>query len=184
MKELGIQGDERDKLNQSLLTEFIATLLEKAIVDLREPDVKLALKQNRVDGYVISIRIKMANPKELVLNLGVEESIMLLRAKGPIMAGQLVSATDPDLFLRTGDILMNLELLEPATRGYEKAIAGLKDSQKLAAAWNNKGVCLMRLQKWTKAIPCFSKSLEIHPTEEARKNKQKCEEDFRRDQET
>jgi tetratricopeptide (TPR) repeat protein len=183
MKELGIQGDERNRWSQSLFTEFIATLLEKTIADLRDPDIKPALKQNKVEGYNIGIKIKMANSKEPVLNLGVEETIMLLKAQGSIKAGQLVAATDPDLFLRTGDILLHLELIELAIGEYEKAIPGLKDTQKLAAAWNNKGVCLMRLQRWIKAIPCFDKALAICPTEETRKNKEKCEAAVRQDQE-
>lgn len=182
IEELGLRDDERDKWNQSLFTEFMSTLLEKAIADLRDPDVKTTLKQNEVEGYNIGIKIKMASSKGPVLDLGSEVTIMLLKAAGPIKAGQLVSATDPDLFMRTGDILLHLELLEQAMGEYDRAISGLKDAQKLAAAWNNKGVCLMALQRWNKAIPCFDKALEIHPTlNEARNNKQRCQAALRED---
>jgi tetratricopeptide (TPR) repeat protein len=181
-EQIGLRGDERDRWNQLLLTEFMSTLLEKAIADLRDPDVKTTLEKNEVEGYDVGITIKMASSKGPVLNLGSELAIMLLKAGGPIKAGQLVSATDPGLFVRTGSIFLHLELFEQAMGEYDRAISELKDKQKLAAAWNNKGVCLMALRRWDKAIPCFDKALEIHPTlNEARDNKQKCEAALRQD---
>jgi len=175
VEELKLAGDERNKWNESMLTEFMSTLFENAIADLRDPGVKTTLKQNEVEGYNLGIKIQMASSKGPVLNLGSEVTIMLVKAAGPIKAGQLVSAT-PDLFMRTGDILLHLDLLEQAIGEYDRAISGLKDAQKLAAAWNKKGVCLMALKRWNKAIPCFDKALEIRPAlNEARHNKQKCE---------
>ena len=175
IRELGLKGEDLEKWNQSLLTEFMSTLLEKALADLRDPDVKTALAKNGVEGYDIGIKIKMANSKELVLGLGSEVVIMLLKAAGPVKAGQLVSATDPDLYVRTGDILLHLELFEQAIAEYDRAISEMKDKDKSAAAWNNKGVCYMALQRWRKAIPCFEKALEFNPSmDQPRENIEKC----------
>lgn len=175
-EQVGLRDDARDRWNQLLLTEFMSTLSEKAIADLRDPDVKTALARNNVEGYDISIKIKMANPKELVLSLESEVVIMLLKAAGPVKAGQLLSATDPDLYVRTGDIMLRLELFEQAMEEYDRAISEMKDRDKLAAAWNNKGVCFMALRRWRKAIPCFEKALEFNSSvDQPRKNIEKCE---------
>jgi tetratricopeptide (TPR) repeat protein len=174
-EQVGLRDDARDRWNQLLLTEFMSSLLEKAVADLRDPDVKTALAKNDIEGYDIGIKIKMANPKELVLGLGSEVVIMLLKAAGPVKAGQLLSATDPDLYVRTGDILLHLELFEQAIAEYDRAISEMKDKDKLAAAWNNKGVCFMALQRWRKAIPCFEKALEFNSSvDQPRKNIEKC----------
>ena len=175
LEELGLKGEDRERWNQSILTEFMSTLLEKALADLREPEAKAVLSKNNIEGFDVGIKIMMANPRELVLGMASEITVLLLKAGGPIKMGQLVSATDPELYVRTGDILQQLQLFEQALIQYDRAISELKENRKLAAAWNNKGVCHMTLREWSKAISCFKKALELDPEiEQPRENIKKC----------
>ena len=73
-------------------------------------------------------------------------------------------AESPDLFIRTGDTLLNLEMFDEAIRDYDRAIGGLTDKKILAIAWNNKGVCLMRLNKTDEAAKCFQEALDNDPS--------------------
>jgi tetratricopeptide (TPR) repeat protein len=174
-EQMGLRGDERDKWNKLLVTEFILTLLEKATVDLHDPDSKTTLSKNNVEGYDIRLKLMMANQRELTLGLGTEAVVLPAKAAGPVKAGQRVSATDPDRYVWTGDILLHLELFQRAIAEYDRAISEMKDRDKLAAAWNNKGVCYMALKEWSKAIPCFEKALEFNPSMiQARENTEKC----------
>ena len=117
----------------------------------------------------------MASIEEPIIDLSSESVIMLIKAKGTIKAGSLVSATTPDLFIRVGGVLMNLGLLEEAARQYDLAIEQVKDEEKLKVALNNKGVCLMGLNRISDAVPCFEEALNLDPNlKEAQKNRQKC----------
>jgi len=55
--------------------------------------------------------------------------------------------------------LMDLKQYEDAIRYFEMAIGVCKDIPYLKAAWNNKGLCLLRLKNYIEAIPCFRKVL-------------------------
>jgi tetratricopeptide (TPR) repeat protein len=175
LQELGLKGEDRERWNQSILTEFMSTLLEKTLADLREPEAKAVLSKNNIEGFDVGIKIMMANPRELVLGLASEIIVLLFKAGEPIKMGQFVSARDPEVYVRTGDILQQLQLFEQAIIQYDRAISELKENNKLAAAWNNKGVCHMALRRWHKAISCFEKALELDPEiEQPRENIKKC----------
>ncbi len=177
IEELGLRDEERDKWNQSVLTEFVSTLLENALADFRDPHATKTLQKNEVEGYDVGIKMKMVSSKGPVLHLGSELIFVVMKAGETIRAGQLVSPNDPAEFLRIGNILLHLGLLELAIKEYDNAISNLRDRPlDLAGAINNKGVCLMSLRRWNEAISCFDEALEISPDiKEARNSKQKCE---------
>jgi tetratricopeptide (TPR) repeat protein len=55
------------------------------------------------------------------------------------------------------------------------AINQVKDTEKLKAAYNNKGVVLMRLGNPSGAIRCFDEALKIDPDlRQATENKKEC----------
>lgn len=152
-------------------------LLEEALKDLRDPSAQKALELNAVEGYNIAVKIIMANRKMTVLNLESALTIMMLPLEpgSTIKAGQLLAATSPDLFIRTADTLANLELFDQALREYDRAIGGLTDKKTLAGAWNDKGVCLMRLNRNDEAAKCFQEALHNDPSlDQARVNLGEC----------
>jgi len=175
LESFKMPDEMRRKWATSYVNSFTSDLLEKMLVDLHHPDCKKTLQQNNIEGYKLGIGLKMASIEKPIIDLSSESVVMLIKAKGAIEAGALVSATDPGLFIRVGGILMNLGLYEGAVKEYDLAIEQVKDKEKRKAAWNNKGVCLMRLNRIPDAIPCFEEALNIDPNlKEAQKNKQKC----------
>jgi tetratricopeptide (TPR) repeat protein len=175
LKELKLDEKEYEKWNQYFTTILFSTLLEKTLMDLRDSDSKVTLQESGVEGYYVGIRIKMANIQTAVLNVQSESVVMIMKASGPIKDGQLVATTDPSAYARSAGILLNLELYEPAISEYNIAMAGATDRKLLLTAWNNKGVCYLRLGKPSEALPCFEKALEIDPScDGARKNLQIC----------
>lgn len=172
---LKIPDEMRRKMADSFVRSFISSLLEKLVADLRNPESKKTLQQSNIEGVRFELGVRMANSQELVMDMSSESILMLMKAKGKIEAGSLLSATDPALFTRVGTILMNLGLLEPALDEYDLSIEMARDKEQLKVAWNNKGVCLMRLQRWYDAIHCFDEALKIDPSlHETQKNRQEC----------
>jgi hypothetical protein len=176
VQDIGLKGEQLEKWNEMMIATFLSDLLPGTIADLRGSSD--ALKENKVEGCNIDIGIKMANSEASLLDMRCETTTLLLPAKGPVKAGQLLVATDPDLFIQTGNILSNLKLLDRAISEYDRAISGIEDAKKLAQAWNNKGVCFWRLGK-PEAIGCFQRAQELDPSLiEARNNEEKCRVDL------
>jgi tetratricopeptide (TPR) repeat protein len=171
MTELHLDAEGSKRMRDSLLSTFFLMLFEGVITDLRDPNAANILVQNHVEGYDLTIKINMASQVAPVLRLQVENIFMLMSAAGPIKAGQLVSPTDPDVYLRSGNILFHLGLAEAALQQYDIAIQNLTDKRKLAGAWNNKGVCFKNLGRIPESKQCFQTALDLDPSlEEARKN--------------
>jgi len=177
IRELNLSEVSQKEMAHQFLTLFVSMLLEEAIKDLRDPSSKEALKANAIEGYNIAVKIIMANPTNTVLNLHSATTIMMLPVQpgSTIKAGQLVGATSPDLFIRTGNTLLNLEVFDKAIRDYDRALAGLTDKKQLAIVWNNKGVCFLRLKRNYEAVKCFQEALHNDPSlDKARANLENC----------
>jgi len=175
MKEIDLPQEIAEKWKKSIINNFFMNLIQKTYIDLQNPESSNILKEKGIRGMKIDIGLNMASKEHLIFGMDSESVIMLHKAAGPIKAGQLISATDPDLFIEQGTILMNLGMPELAINNFNKAIEQVKEKEKLKVAWNNKGVSLMRLKEWDDAIICFDKALELDPDlEEAKKNKKAC----------
>jgi len=177
MKEIKISDDKREEWENNIISSYILKLLQDFLKDINNPNSKNSLLTHNVEGYQISIELKMANTDKLIMDLNSEATIMLLKAKGEIKAGQFVSASGSEVFIQVGGILLNLGLLEQAIKKYDIVIDLAKEDnpEQLIIALNNKGVCLMRLERWSDALTCFNEVLKIDPNhKEANKNKQKC----------
>jgi tetratricopeptide (TPR) repeat protein len=161
VQEMALKDEDLQKWNESMLATLLADLLPRSIADLRSSGE--TIKKEKVEGYNVSIGLRAANSKASLLDIHCETTILSLPVRGPVRAGQLLSATDPDLHIKIGCILANMRLHEQAISSYDRAIVEIKDPKKLAEAWNNKGVSLWRLGK-PEAIVCFEKALELDPS--------------------
>jgi tetratricopeptide (TPR) repeat protein len=176
VQKMALEGEPLEKWNETMIAMFLSDLLPGVMTDLRGSGN--VLKENQVEGYNINIGIKMANSKASLLDMECETTILYMPVKGPVKAGQLLFPTDPDLHILTGNILLNLKLFKQAILEYDKAISAVKDTKKLAMAYNNKGLCLWRLDK-PEAIGCFERAQELDPSLiDARNNEEKCRVDL------
>lgn len=176
VQKMALKDGDLQKWNESMLATLLADLLPRSIADLRSSGE--TIKKEKIEGYNVSIGLRAANSKASLLDIQCETTILSLPTKGPVRAGQLVSATDPDLYIRIGGILANMKLYQQAISSYDRAIAEIKAPKKLAEAWNNKGVSLWRLGK-PEAIACFEKALELDPSlTQARENEKNCRADL------
>ena len=69
---------------------------------------------------------------------------------------------------RRADMLVGLGRFDEAAAQYRMVI---ERSPGNAAAWNNRGVCLLRLGRASEAITCLTRALELNPRlEDAARN--------------
>jgi len=175
LKTLKLKEADEKKWAESFPHQFILDLLRKLIIDLANPDSTELLVKETIEGYFLKIDLKMANVSKPLLKVTSGSGVMLQKAQGKIDAGQLLTVTNPDVYLRTADILSNLDLNEQAIEHYNLAIAKLEDNEKLKVAYNNKGVTLRKMDKNSEAISCFDEALKIDPNlREALKNRDEC----------
>lgn len=161
MRQLNLPIKEREKIKESQNAEFIGKFLRLLIVDLWNPSLKDNLLNRGVRGFRTLIDVRLAGLNRLYVSVSGVNLVMLLRAAGRIEAGQLVSATNFDLYVDTGLISLNLGEPEEALRNFDIALNNLKDPSKLKAAWNNKGLALATLGKFDEAIFCYDEALKI-----------------------
>ena len=175
LETLQLPKEEKAKWADSFPHQFILEILRKLLTDLPHPDSTDLLVKEKIDGYYMKIELRMANVAKPLMNVTSASGVMLHKAKGKIDAGELLSSTDPDLFIRNGDVLSNLGLTDKAIENYDLAISQVKDKEKLKAVYNNKGVTLMRTGNIPEAIKGFDEALKIDPNlKEAIKNKEEC----------
>jgi tetratricopeptide (TPR) repeat protein len=175
LKALKLKESLAKKWADSFPHQLFLGILRKVISDLGTPDATSLLSRDNIEGYYLKIDLKMANGSKQLLTVAADSGVILQKAQGKIEAGQLLSVTDPDVFIMTGDILSNLDLFKQAIENYDLAISLVKDGEKLKAAYNNKGVTLRKMDKPTDAITCFDAALKIDPNlKEAIENKEEC----------
>jgi tetratricopeptide (TPR) repeat protein len=175
LNSLKLKEPERTKWADSFSHQLIFEMLKRLLTDLTHPDCKVTLIKEKIDGYYMNIEIKMANIERLFLSAKSESGIMLFKTIGKVSAGQLLSVGDPDVYLRTAILLSNLGLSSKALENYDLAISQVKDATKLKAAYNNKGVELMKSKTYSEALKCFDEALKIDPNlKQAIENRKKC----------
>ena len=161
MKRLNMPDEEYKKWKESQNCEFIGNLLRLLIEDLWNPFLKDNLLKRNIRGFKTQMGITLAKMDGLYASASGENVVMLFRAAGKIEAGELVSATDYDLYIETGLILLNLGEPERAIKNLDIALTNLKEPSKIKAAWNNKGLALASIGKQDDAIDCYNKAIEI-----------------------
>lgn len=113
------------------------------------------------------VHVKFAKRRELFLNLDVSWYRQLVKAAGPMKAGQLVSADGPGIFLEAADATMHMQEFDEAIKKYDSVIKEWPGAKEAFIAANNKGCCLLSLGQFDKAIEVFTPLLEAG---EIRKN--------------
>ena len=73
--------------------------VKELIADFEKPKYKAILEKREIKGWRTQISVILAKAMEQYVSIQSEDVILLLRATGKIKQGQLVSATNYDLFI-------------------------------------------------------------------------------------
>lgn len=164
LKELkSLPVAECNRIKAIIFQRFAGLLLRRLIADFENPKYKKIFDRREIKGWKTHISLTLATAQEQYLSITVGDVILFLPVAGNIQAGQLLSATNFDLYIKTGDVLAALGNLEEAIEDYDQAITHLTEPDKLKVAWNNKGLSLRAMGKYDLAIYSFDEALKIDP---------------------
>jgi tetratricopeptide (TPR) repeat protein len=156
--------DEKGKRHKDTALNFMGQMLARIREDLHTLPAKY-LESKGIRAFNDENSIRIASDNELIIDEADKSSGYLAVAKGTIQPGQLVMA-DNDAIMNMGNACMLVRDYQNAKVLYEKIINLTDDVSLLKAAWNNTGVCYMRMQVWVEAVRCFKKVLsydQSHP---------------------
>lgn len=146
------------------ISRLMANLVQKLVSDLNDSKIKDILSEKEIKGYQLIVEVKLATLNELYLSAKADSTIHMVKVKGPIKAGTLLSATDAGPLIEFARVLTQLGETQKALEEYQKVIAGFPDSDSLKVAWNNKGLTFAILENYEEAIICYEKALECDLT--------------------
>jgi tetratricopeptide (TPR) repeat protein len=168
-----VPPDEKIRQHKNMVRYFRGQILSIIRDDLYTL-APIYLQNKGIRAYAIESRIKLVSDIEPILDEVDQSSGYIAAAGGTIEPGQLVMG-DIDAITNMGHACMLLKDYQNAKSYFEKATYLTTDIPAIKAAWNNIGVCFMRLHKWEEAIPCFKKVPSIDQGDTiASKNLNEC----------
>jgi len=69
---------------------------------------------------------------------------------------------EPEIYIELGAALLHMEEYERAVAQFDRGIKDLRDPSRLLTAWNQRGICLLHLKKFTDATTCFNEALRYN----------------------
>jgi tetratricopeptide (TPR) repeat protein len=73
-----------------------------------------------------------------------------------------MSRSDFEHAIELGTALMHMEEFEQAVAQFDRGIKEIRDPSRLLSAWNNRGICLLRLKRLTEATTSFNEALRYN----------------------
>jgi tetratricopeptide (TPR) repeat protein len=173
IQESQLDLSAKEKWHQSTVMSFMSEVLAKAYQDLNILSEKY-LDNRGLRGFNIGNTVRLLSDSGLILDLEYRESFYLAIASGRIEPGQLVSG-EVNTIYKMGLTLMDLRQYHDSITYFDKVINLTSEIKYHKAAWNNKGLCFLRLKNYIDAIPCFKKVLSFESThQEATHNLKVC----------
>ena len=155
------EADEK-KLHQQMVIFFLGhVILVKVLEDLNNVSAKY-LDRKGIRAYHIRNLLRLTTDSGLIFDQEYKTSAYLAIASGTTKPGELVQG-DVQTFTKVSVGLIDLKEYEDALRYLDRIIENEVDPNILKMAWNNKGLCLLRLKRCEEAIPFFEKVLTHDP---------------------
>lgn len=130
------------------------------------------LDGKQIAGQIVRMSVSAAFKDKLAFEVSTVVPTVSVKASGRIEAGQMVSGP-PALFIDQGTVLLILNEPALALAAFDRALSLQLSPDNRKVALNNKGLALLRLERFSEAIAYFDEALSLDPAlEQARENKQ------------
>jgi tetratricopeptide (TPR) repeat protein len=152
---------DRERTRVVQLSHLLGDLLVRMASDMDHPQFQELLVMKGIKGHLFRACAKAASTQELAYNIQADS--LLAQAK---TAGSGRSAhpgrNDSEHALELGTALMHMEEYEQAVGQFDRGVKEIRDPSRLLSAWNNRGICLLRLKKLTEATDSFNEALRYN----------------------
>lgn len=152
---------ERERSRGPQMPRLLADLLVRMSNDMEHPQFQELLAAKGLKVHLYRATAKAATVQDLAFNLQADTQLFLPRPTGPARSGQSARG-EPEHFIELGAALLHLEEYEQAVAQFDRGIKDLRDPSRLLTAWNQRGICLLQLKKFTDATTCFNEALRYN----------------------
>jgi len=129
--------------------------------DMDHPQFQELLTMRGLKGHLFRACAKGATTQELAYTL--QADALLAQAKGAASGrGPQASRGDFEHAIELGTALMHMEEYEQAVAQFDRGIKEIRDPSRLLNAWNNRGICLLRMKRLTEATTSFNEALRYN----------------------
>lgn len=155
----GYMDRERTRVVQ--MNRLVGDLLVRMASDMDHPQFQELLVTKGIKGHLFRACAKAATTQELAYTLQADS--LLAQAKTPGSGrGPHTGRSDFEHAIELGAALMHMEEYEQAVAQFDRGIKEIRDPSRLLNAWNNRGICLLRLKKLAEATTSFNEALRYN----------------------
>jgi tetratricopeptide (TPR) repeat protein len=152
---------ERERGRIPHFSRLVGDLLVRLANDMEQPQFQEALALKGIKAHLFRAFARAASVQEQTFSLHADT--LLTQGRAPVTVRTNPSGrAESEHFIELGTALMHMEEYEQAVSQFDRGIKDLRDPSRLLTAWNNRGICLLQLRKFTDAITCFNEALRYN----------------------
>jgi tetratricopeptide (TPR) repeat protein len=155
----GYMDRERTRVVQ--LNKLVGDLLVRMATDMDHPQFQELLIVRGIKGHLFRAYAKAATTQELAYTLQADALLAQSKNAGSARGPHAVRG-DSEHIIELGTALMHMEEHEQAVSQFDRGIKEIRDPSRLLSAWNNRGICLLRLKRLTEATTSFNEALRYN----------------------
>ncbi|RPI09209.1 MAG: tetratricopeptide repeat protein [Zetaproteobacteria bacterium] len=152
---------DRERTRVVNVNRLVGDLLVRMANDMEHPQFQELLVVKGIKGHLFRACAKAATTQEVAYALQADSLLAQARTSAsgrPSPTGR----TDSEHALELGTALMHMEEYEQAVAQFDRGIKEIRDPSRLLNAWNNRGICLVRLKRLTEATTSFNEALRYN----------------------
>jgi Flp pilus assembly protein TadD len=152
---------ERERSRGPQMSRLLADLLVRMANDMDHPQFQELLTAKGIKIHLYRTTAKAATVQDLAFSLQADSQLALAR---PIASARSAQSPrgEPEHYIELGAALLHMEEHEQAVAQFDRGIKDLRDPSRLLTAWNQRGICLLQLKKFTDATTCFNEALRYN----------------------
>ena len=177
LQRRNLSDSDRIRFTEVHHSRFLNDLLEELLSDMMDVEYGSLYHKMGIKAARTKIQLRLATLQKRYLDVVAGGLYFLAQAQGDLRGGQIVSYVNPEAFADDGLAYYHLGAFQEAIRNYDKALNVIKNPEKKAMVWNNKGLAYCSMNKHEKAIECYDEAIALDSEEklkEARFNKGLC----------
>jgi tetratricopeptide (TPR) repeat protein len=152
---------ERERGRSPQMPRLQADLLVRMANDMESPQFQELLAVKGMKAHLLRSTAKAATVQDLAFNIQADNLVSLGRPSVTSRSSHPARG-EPEHCIELGAALLHMEEYEQAVAQFDRGIKDLRDPSRLLTAWNQRGICLLHLKKFTDATTCFNEALRYN----------------------
>jgi tetratricopeptide (TPR) repeat protein len=152
---------DRERARVLNVNRLVGDLLVRMATDMDHPQFQELLVVKGIKGHLFRACAKAATIQEVAYSLQADTLLAQARTSPSGRPAQ-AARSDSEHTIELGTALMHMEEYDQAVAQFDRGIKEIRDPSRLLSAWNNRGICLVRLKRLTEATTSFNEALRYN----------------------